>query len=145
MRRFVLLPVVVLWLGGCSLPATSFEAYRSKAVSAAKETVSQAETAILTVELSSRDRLLGPSVPVQLESAERASAAAVGHFASVQPPDDRSEDLRRSLLPLLQETSDLIARMRFAASRYHEARLERLREALEQPLRRLEARIGPIA
>jgi hypothetical protein len=144
MRRLALvLPLTALI--ACSLPATSFDSYRAKALDAAEETISQAQTAIFTAELSARGRFLDASVPVQLEDAEQAAAGAMAHFASVQPPDDRSEALRRSVLPLLQDTSDLIARMRFAARAGDEAELQRLRGSLEGPLRRLEAWVEPLA
>jgi hypothetical protein len=136
----VLLPSVA-----CSLPALSFADYRGKAIEAAEETISQGETAILTAELASRDRLFSPAVSVQLEGAERAASAAAEDFAAVLPPDARSENLRRTVLPLLEQTSDLIARMRFAARDGDAGQLQELRSSLEDPLRRLEDWVGATA
>jgi hypothetical protein len=138
MRR-LLVPCVLVALTACSLPAFTFDDYRGKAVEAAEEAISQGETATLTAELARRDRLFPTSVAVQLEDAEEAAVAVVDGFASVLPPDEPSEQLRRSVLPLIQDTSDLIARMRFAARHGDVARLRELTGSLEDPLRRLEA------
>ena len=138
MRRMALLAALIALLGSCSLPALTFADYRGKAIEAAEETISQGETALLTAELADRDRLFSPAVSVQLESAEQAAAAVAQDFASVLPPDGRSEDLRRTVLPLLEQTSDLIAQMRFAARHGDAGRLQELRAALEDPLRQLE-------
>jgi hypothetical protein len=134
----LLLSSMIALLGSCSLPAISFADYRGKAIEAAEETISQGETAILTAELADRDRLFSPAVSAQLEGAEQAAAAAAADFASVLPPDGRSEDLRRTVLPLLGQTSDLIARMRFAARQGDTSQLQELMAALEDPLRQLE-------
>jgi hypothetical protein len=138
----LLLSSMIALLGSCSLPALTFADYRGKAIEAAEETISQGETAVLTAELADRDRLFSPAVSVQLESAEQAAAAAVENFASVLPPDGRSEDLRRTILPLLEQTSDLIARMRFAARRGDARQLQELRASLEEPLHVLERSVG---
>jgi hypothetical protein len=123
----------------CSLPATSFAAYRSKAIDAVEEAVSQARTAILTADLASRDRLLAPSVKVQLEEAEAAATSAVDGFAAVLPPDPDSDALRRRLLPILGDVVDLIASMRFEAARGNTDELVRIRPSLSGPTDRLDA------
>jgi hypothetical protein len=143
LRRSLGFVVVVLLSVACSLPALSFDDYRGKAIEAAEETISQGETAILTAELADRDRLFSPAVSVQLEGAEQAATAAAQDFASVLPPDDRSEDLRGMVLPLLKQTSDLIARMRFAAREGDADQLQDLGDSLEDPLRRLQDWVEP--
>jgi hypothetical protein len=122
----------------CSLPATTFDAYRSKAVDAAEEVVSQARTVILVADLARRDRLLGSAIPVQLQATEATAAGAVASFASMLPPDPRSDELRAEILPRLEGASDLIARMRFAARRGDAASLPSLAAALTGPTDRLE-------
>jgi hypothetical protein len=136
-------PRVVLALAfcaavGCSLPATTFEAYRSKAADAAEEVASQARTAILTAELARHDRLLASAVAVQLKEAERAASALVESFASVQPPDARADRLRARILPLLERASDAIRRMRFEARRGRVSSLSELSDSLATPTARLE-------
>jgi hypothetical protein len=123
---------------GCSLPATTLEAYRSKAIDAAEEVASQARTAILTAELARQDRLLATAVAVQLKEAEGAASALVESFASVQPSDARADRLRARILPLLERASDAITRMRFEAKRDHTAALLRLGSSLIEPTEVLE-------
>jgi hypothetical protein len=138
-RRLRSLLAFVICVGvGCSLPASTFEAYRSKATDAAEEVVSQAKTAILTTQLARRDRLLDPTVSSLLEDAETAAAGAVASFTSVQPPDTRSDDLRERILPDLQRASDTIARLRFAAGRGETSALSELSDSLATPTARLE-------
>jgi hypothetical protein len=137
-RPRVLLALVICAAVGCSLPATTFEAYRAKAADAALEVESQARTAILVSHLDGRDRLLSSAVAVQLREAEKAAATAVATFGSVQPPDARADHLRARILPLLERTSDAIARMRFEATRDDTAALLRLRSSLIDPAGALE-------
>jgi flagellar basal body-associated protein FliL len=137
-RPRVLLALVFCAAVGCSLPATTSDAYRSKAVDAAEEVASQARTAILTAELARQDRLLATAVAVQLKEAESAASALVESFASVQPPDARADRLRARILPLLERASDAITRMRFEAKRDHMAALLRLRSSLIEPTEVLE-------
>ena len=135
-KLFVLL--LICAAVGCSLPATTLDPYRSKAVDAAEEATSQARTAILSAHLLGRDRLLSTSVAVQLHEAEASTAAAVETFASVQPPDGRADRLRAHVLPVLERVSDLISRMRFEARREDTEALLALRSALIEPADALE-------
>jgi signal transduction histidine kinase len=137
-RPRVLLALVFCAAVGCSFPATTFEAYRSKAVDAAEEVASQARTAILTAHLARQDRLLASAVAVQLEDAETAAVGAVQSFASVQPPDGRADRLRGRILAVLQRASDTITRMRFEARRGGVSALSQLSDSLATPTARLE-------
>ena len=138
-------PVIVVMLlcsVACSVPATTFEAYRSKAVDAAEDVASQARTAILTAELAGADRLLATAVTVQLEDAETTAVGAVESFASAQPPDARADRLRARILPLLERAADAITRMRFEAKRGHIAAALELRSSLLDPTAALERYAG---
>jgi hypothetical protein len=141
-RRWSAIVVLLVCSVGCSVPAATFEAYRSKATDAAQEVVSQARTAILTAHLAGQDRLLGSAVAVQLKDAETAAAAVVESFASVQPPDARADTLRARILPMLERASDAITRMRFEAKRGHTAALLQLRSSLIEPTDVLERWAG---
>lgn len=143
-RRIRSIAVVIALAAGtaCGLPAFDFSDYRSKAVAAVEETISQAQTAILTSDLARRDRTFGSAIVVQLEDAEETAAGVTDGFAAVLPPDDRSQALRQELLPTLGEVADLIARMRFAARRDDLHELDRLAGALNGPVRRLERWLG---
>ena len=138
LRPRSLLALVICAAVGCSLPATSFESYRSKAADAADEVVSQARTAILTAHLAGQDRLLDTAVAAQLKDAETAAAAVVESFASVQPPDARADQLRARILPVLERASDAITRMRFEARRGDVSALIELSDSLATPTARLE-------
>jgi hypothetical protein len=123
----------------CSLPARDFGDYLGKATGSADAAISEAETALLAGDLWLRGRLFRQSLAVQLEDAEHAADDAHHGFASVLPPDRRSEALRGVLEPILHETADLIARMRFAARRDDVAGFRRLRGALADSAQRLES------
>ena len=144
-RRGLLLLSLSTLTAACSLPAPSFESYRAKAIDAAEQTISQGQTAILTAALLERDRLFAPTAAVQLEDAEEAATAATQDFAAVLPPDDRSQDLRGTVLPDLQLVSDLISRMRFALRHRDVEQAVRLRSSLDDPLDRLERWTEPFA
>jgi hypothetical protein len=135
--RILVLPLVCLV--ACSLPARDFGDYLGKATASADAAISQAETALLAGDLWLRGRLFQHSLAVQLEDAEHAAGDALHGFASVLPPDHRSVALRAGLEPLLHETADLIARMRFAARHEDIAGFRRLRGALADSARRLES------
>jgi hypothetical protein len=137
-RRGSAIVLLFVCSAACSLPATTFEAYRAKAADAALEVVSQARTAILVAHLDGQDRLLSAAVAVQLRDAEKAAATAVAKFASVQPPDARADHLRTRILPLLERTTDTITRMRFEATRDDAAALLRSRSSLVDPADALE-------
>ena len=144
-RRSSAIVLLFLCSVACSLPATTFEAYRAKAADAAREVVSQARTAILASHLRGQDRLLSDAVAVQLRDAEKAAATAVAKFASVQPPDAPADHLRARILPLLDRASDAIARMRFEATRDDTAALLRSRSSLMDPADALERWAASVA
>jgi hypothetical protein len=137
-RPRVLLAFVICAAAACSLPATTFDAYRSKAAAAAEEVASQARTAILTAHLAGQDRVLATTVAVQLKDAEMAAASVVESFASLEPPDARADHLRARILPILERASDAITRMRFEAERADTPELLQLRSSLIEPARVLE-------
>jgi hypothetical protein len=137
-RPRVLLAFVICAAAACSLPATTFDAYRSKAADAAEEVASQARTAILTAHLAGRDRVLATTVAVQLQDAEAAATGAVESLASLQPPDARADHLRARILPVLERAADAITRMRFEAKRADTAALLRLGSSLIEPAAVLE-------
>jgi hypothetical protein len=127
---------------GCGLPARDFSDYLAKATEAADQAISEAETALLAGDLWLGARLLQNSVAVQLEDAEKAAGDALDGFASVLPPDRPSEALRAELVPMLHETADLIAAMRFAVRHGDLARFRQARDALDDSARRLESWAG---
>jgi hypothetical protein len=144
-RRICVLVFALAVCTACGLPAFDAGDYRGKATDAVEETLSEAQTAIFTAELTGRNRTFRSSTIVQLEDAEKAAAGVTDDFAAVLPPDDRSQALRQRLLPTLSEAADLISRMRFAARRDDLHELDRLAGALDGPVRRLERWLGSSA
>ena len=127
---------------GCGLPARDFSDYLAKATEAADESISEAETALFAADLWLRARLFQNSLAVQLEDAEQAAGDALDGFASVLPPDRPSEAIRAELVPMLDETADLIAGMRFAVRHGDLARFRQASDALDDSARRLESWAG---
>ncbi|HET9672231.1 MAG TPA: hypothetical protein VFQ40_05215 [Actinomycetota bacterium] len=138
LRRIVPLAVVIAVGVSCSLPALDTADFRSKAAAAAEDAISQANSAILATRLRDRERLPAATVTVLLEDVERAALAAVDGFASVLPPDERSDRIRAEVLPILEDVADLLARMRFAARRGDAVALEDLRSSLRGRVAALE-------
>lgn len=126
-----------LW-AACSLPALDADDYLAKTEAAVEDAISQANSAILATGLRSSDRLPATTTTVLLEDVERAAADSTDAFASILPPDQRSDDLRARVLPVLDEVADLLSRMRFAARRGDAVALEGLRSSLSSQVATLE-------
>ncbi|MFN2543730.1 MAG: hypothetical protein ABR600_04040 [Actinomycetota bacterium] len=135
MRR---VPVVLLvCLVACVGPARTFGVYESRA----SNSVEGALSAVDTTRLAIRDALAGDAqaafVSITIQDAEETASTAEGHFASIQPPDERSDRLRRLVGDLLSRSDDLIARARIAARRQDTTTMSNL----VGPLRRLSDRL----
>jgi hypothetical protein len=139
-RRTVALALVCL-LGGCVLPARSFDAYSGKAAATADAVVSAARTAMLTADLAGRGRLLGPATSIALQDAEDDASSATDHFLSIQPPDGESDALRAHLDAVLEPVDEALSELRIAARR---GELDTL-PSLARPLRDLSARLESFA
>jgi hypothetical protein len=134
------------WIAACALvavscvgPARSFAVYQAKAVDSADSAVSNARTGVLTARLVDEDRTFAPLTTVQLEQAALGAETAAGTFASIQPPDARSDAVRASLLPLLRRAAALLAQMRIAARRTDGGEVVRLATPLAAIADRLDA------
>jgi hypothetical protein len=117
-RRSAGLALLALWLGGsCVSPTRDFAAYEDKAADTAASALSQARTAILVAHIAGQGSLFAPNVSVQLQEAEIGAATSRDVFASIQPPDEASDEVRAELMPLLMSAADQISHMRIAARR----------------------------
>src|SRR5262245_6393616 len=76
-------------------PARSYPAYEDKAVASAEAAQSSVATVRLLARAASDGRTLGPYTEVSVAEQEDGLSATQGTFASIQPPDDRSDELRR--------------------------------------------------
>ncbi|MCA1833815.1 MAG: hypothetical protein ABR548_11280 [Actinomycetota bacterium] len=119
---------LALLLSACVAPARSFSAYEGKAVKTAEDVTSAVETARLAVRVAIRDRTFAPTLSVILGEAEKDAGAAQGTFDSVQPPDDRSLELRSKLDELMQPAVSALADLRIAV---RSGRLDELQETAE--------------
>ena len=59
----------------------------------------------------------GPYLSVLVSEQEDAIAGVEGTFASVQPPDARSDALRRQLIDILEPAGDHVAQVRITVRR----------------------------
>jgi hypothetical protein len=131
--------VAVVILAGCTLPSRTAEDYEADAAATAEAAISDTGTALLTARAVEDDRLLPPSVAVVLRDAETGLDAARATFASIQPPDPSSDDLRDELLSLIDPAADVIAEMRIAARRVEPGTIVSLADELREHGSRLEA------
>ena len=112
---------MVLSVAACSEhsvgPARTYDDFERKSRTSAAVALSSVETVRLLAETSSDGDAWGAYTNIGLSEQEDTLAEATGDFASIQPPDHRSDDLRAQLLELLDSAGDHIATVRIAARR----------------------------
>ena len=113
MRRWGALTVVLV-LCSCVGPVRSFDAYEGKAADTADSVASAVETAGLAVEISAEGRAFAPYLSVVLAEAERDTRGSLDIFASIQPPDPGSAQLRTQLVDLIQRAEAVLSDLRIA-------------------------------
>ena len=135
----IVLAVAVAGLGGgCVAPARTDASYRDKAADTADAVVSAARTALLAARAGTAEDSLAATVSVGIADAEGDAEAARDAFASIQPPDRASDEIRRSLLPTVERAVAIIQMMRIAARRTEGSRLQQLAAPLGAVAARLE-------
>jgi HPt (histidine-containing phosphotransfer) domain-containing protein len=108
----------MLVLSGCVGPARTTHTYESKAVRTANDSVSQLQTALLSVETSLRGRMMHADFETVLSASEDALSSIQNTFDSIQPPEtDRADQLRNRLDTLLSDGADGLAQLRILARR----------------------------
>ena len=100
-------------------PARTFGTYHNKAVATAESALSSVETVRLASEAGSAGNAFAPYLSVLISDQEDALADVQSGFASIQPPDTRSDRLRTELDDLLGTALDHVADVRIAARRSH--------------------------
>jgi hypothetical protein len=113
MRRWAVV-TAVLMLCSCVGPARSFDAYEGKAADTADSVASAVESARLAVDLAAAARAFAPDLSVVLGEAERDARGSFDIFASIQPPDARSAQLRTQLLDLIERAEAVLSDLRIA-------------------------------
>ena len=138
--RFAAAWLLTLGLGvtACTGPARSTSSYEDKAVDTADEVVSASRTVTLAAQVGDDGRSFATTIAVTIADAEIDAETARDAFASIQPPDETSDQVRTTLLPMVQQACDTIADVRIAARR-SDASLSQVAAPLEQIANQLEA------
>jgi hypothetical protein len=121
MRAFWTTVAALLALSGCVShpvgPARSFATYEGKAATTAESALSAVQTVRLASATAARRHGFGPYLSVVVSEQEEAIAGVQGTFGSIQPPDERADDLRDELDALLSDALDHVTDVRIAARR----------------------------
>ncbi|PZS24712.1 MAG: hypothetical protein DLM58_24000 [Pseudonocardiales bacterium] len=124
LRAAILALLAVLALSGCVGPARTTHTYESKAVRTANDSLSELQTALLSVNTSLHGRLMHAYLETVLSESEDAFSSIQNTFDSIQPPNTpRADQLRASLDTLLSDGSDGLAQLRILARRQDTAGL----------------------
>jgi len=119
---------------GCSEhsvgPARTYDDYERKSRTSAEVALSAVETVRLLAETSSDGNAWGAYTSVSISEQEDTLAEVQGDYASIQPPDHRSDDLRAELTDLLSTASDHVAAVRIAVRRGNLDGLEEIAQPL---------------
>ena len=134
---------LALLLGACVShpvgPARTFGKYEGKATTSAKSVLSAVETGRMVAGAATRHHLPGPYVGLTLSDAEDAVAGVSGTFASIQPPNDRADQLRTELGDLFSSAEDHLADLRIAARRGQISELAKMAAPLDDDAQKLQA------
>jgi len=138
--------VAVLALGvatGCVShpvgPARTFDTYEDKAATTAEAALSAVSTTILAAQVGSDGNASGPYLSILISEQEDDLTAVQGTFASIQPPDDRSDALRRQLDDILAPAVEHVADVRLTVRRGRLDDLAAVAEPLDDDQRQLRA------
>jgi hypothetical protein len=121
LRRALLVTVVVASASACVShpvgPARTFGKYEGKARTTAASALSEVQTARLVAHAAARGRAFGRYTGHVLSDAEESLGGLASTFGSIQPPDERSDDVRDQLGKLIDDAEDHVADVRIAARR----------------------------
>lgn len=130
-RTVAQLFAVVAVAASCVGAARTAEDYEAKAVDTAEAVVSAARTVVLSARLAAEGRSFGPTVAVTVADAEADATSARAAFASIQPPDEASDAIRRELLSRVERAVRVVELVRIAARRDELGRLPTIARPLE--------------
>jgi hypothetical protein len=112
---------MVVMTAGCTPhpvgPARTFGKYEEKAVTTAESALSRVETVRLAADVAGDEGAFGPYLSVLISDQEGALSGVQGTFASIQPPDERSDAVRAELDELLTAALEDVAAARIAVRR----------------------------
>jgi len=119
--------ILAATLGGCVNhpvgPARTFDDFEGKAVTTAESARSAVETVRLLATISDEGRGFASYDAVSVSEQEDTLGGVRGTFASIQPPDDRSVEVRNQLMPILDNAFDGVGDVRIELRRGHAAGL----------------------
>jgi hypothetical protein len=98
-------------------PARTYETYEDKAATTAEAALSAVSTTILAAQVGTDGKAWGPYLSILVSEQEDAIVGVQGTFASVQPPDARSDALRQQLNGILQPAIDHVTSVRILVRR----------------------------
>ena len=107
--------MVAALLCACVGPVRSFEVYEGKAAATAESVASAVQTARLAADEAAGARAFAPYLSILLSEVERDAGGSESVFAAIQPPDERSAELRTQLLALIDRAESALADLRIAA------------------------------
>lgn len=135
MRRAAV--IVVLAFSACVAPTRGFEAFEGKAVDSVRSVTSSVETTRMAIDSALGSEGTAAYLSRTISDAEEEAAGAEGSFATIQPPDARSDALREEVSPLLSSASDLVEDARIAMRRSDIAALSELAGELAKAAQKL--------
>jgi hypothetical protein len=130
---------LALACAACVGPARDFPTFERKAVETAEAVIAAVENARLTAGAAAEGKTFPPYAAVVLGESEEGASAAAAAFASIQPPDERSDALRRELAELLSAAVSYLEELRVAGRRAELRALEPLAAPLAGISDRLDA------
>ncbi len=142
MKRAVLAAVALLTAGCVSHPvgpARTFETYEDKAATTAEAALSAVSTTMLAARVGTDGKAWGPYLSVLVSEQEDDIVGVQGTFASVQPPDARSDALRDQLDAILQPAVDHVTQVRITVRRGRLDDLASVAQPLDDDQRQLKA------
>jgi hypothetical protein len=102
---------------GCVGPARTHNDFQLKAKSTAETTLSAIGTTQLVAKLAAGNRAFANYLSVMIGDAEEEATGAESAFDSIQPPNEKSDELRSQLGDLLTTANDAIAQVRISVRR----------------------------
>jgi hypothetical protein len=142
LRRALLVTTVVATSACVSHPvgpARTFGKYEGKARTTAESALSEVQTARLVARTATEGNAFGPYTGLVLSDAEESLGGLASTFGSIQPPDERADDVRDELGALLDDAEDHVADVRIAARRNQLHDLAKVASPLDDDIDALES------
>jgi hypothetical protein len=117
-------------LASCVGPARTFDVYASRAENSVEQARSAVQATLAAIDVAVAKQAFAPFVSITIQDANETVEGAESGFASIQPPDEQSDALRREVVPVLSDAAEAVAQARIAARRVDVGRLAELRPRL---------------